>query len=228
MERQHFDLLLLDVDMPGMNGIELLKQIQNRKDLDKTRVIMLSVIGDSATIKKCLEHGAVDYLVKPFVMSMARARIERALHALGKSSATASVDRRNGDICILVVDDDELSRRLLIRQLTEKGFSAVGEENGESVLQRLKEGQIDLVLLDINMPHVPGTKLLQKIRSNPKTASLPVIMVTAEDNVASKLACIESGADGYLTKPVDMGFLLQHIASTIKARDLDTGYIDLG
>lgn len=226
MDRQHFDLVLLDIDMPGMNGIELLKQIQNRRQADKTRVIMLSAHGDPATIKNCLGHGAADYLVKPFVMSLARSRIEQCLHATGKTSA-ADVGRANGGNRILIVDDDELSRRLLARQLTDKGFATLDEESGEQVLQRLANDPVDLVLLDIRMPQVSGIRLLKKIRSNPKTKHLPVIMVTAENNIDSKLACIESGADGYVTKPVDMSLLMRNIASTLKARAMDTIDIDL-
>lgn len=228
MDRQHFDLVLLDIDMPEVNGIELLKQIQNRPHSELTRVIMLSALDDSATIKNCLGHGAADYFVKPFVMSLARSRIERCLRETGKSSGAANAARTNGDIRILVVDDDDLSRRLLTRQLTDNGFAAMGEESGELVLQRLQDGSVDLVLLDINMPQVSGTRLLKKIRNNPKTEHLPVIMVTAQDNIDSKLACIESGADGYITKPVDMGLLMQNIASTLKARSMDIVDIDLG
>lgn len=227
MDRQHFDLVLLDIDMPGMNGIELLKQIQKRPHADQTRVIMLSALSDPATIKNCLGQGAADYLVKPFIMSLARSRIERCLHQTGKTSATASASHTNSGIRILIVDDDELSRRLLMRQLTDKGFTALGEDSGEEVIERLKAEHVDLVLLDINMPRIPGTRLLKRIRNYPQTAHLPVIMVTAEDDIDSKLACVESGADGYITKPVDLGLLMQNIATALKARSMDVVDIDL-
>lgn len=228
MDRQHFSLVLLDIDMPGVNGIELLKKIQNRPHSDQTRVIMLSALSDPATIKNCLEQGAADYLVKPFVMSLARSRIERCLLAAGKPSRAVKADPQNIGTRVLVVDDDELSRRLLTRQLSDRGFVALGEEAGEEVMQRLNEHPVDLLLLDINMPQVSGIRILKRIRSNPKTQHLPVIMVTAEDNIESKLACIESGADGYITKPVNISLLIQSIASTLKARAMDTVDIDLG
>jgi DNA-binding response OmpR family regulator len=228
LDRQHFDLVLLDIDMPGVNGIELLKQIQNRPHSYMTRVIMLSALDDPATIRNCLELGAVDYLVKPFVMSLARARIARCLRESGNpSSANAGRADNRARVRILIVDDDELSRRLLIRQLTDKGFAALGEGNSEKLLQRLQDDPVDLVLLDINMPQVSGIRLLKRLRNNPQTEHLPVIMVTAQDNMDSKLACIESGADGYIAKPVDMVLLMQSIGSTLKARDMDVLNIDL-
>jgi len=230
MDRQVFDLVLLDIDMPGMNGIEFLKQLQRSQRADTTQVIMLSASNDPATIRLCLTEGAADFLVKPFVMALARSRIERCLRDAGKASPAANAmdAPANGDVRILVVDDDELNRRLLTRQLESKGFNVVSEESGKKALQRLRDEPVDLVLLDINMPRMSGTRLLQDIRGNTKTRHLPVIMVTAAADVDSKLACIESGADGYITKPVDMGLLMQSIASTLKVRALtDVEDIDL-
>lgn len=227
MDRQHFSLILLDIDMPGTNGIELLKKIRSKSSANKTQVIMLSALSDPAVIKNCLEQGASDYLIKPFVMALARARIERCLQVSSKATGSNAEQACNGTR-VLIVDDDELSRRLLGRQLTERGFAIVTEGSGDQVMQKLGEHPVDLVLLDINMPQVPGTRILKRIRNNPKTEHLPVIMVTAEDNIASKLACIESGADGYITKPVNIGLLIQSIASTLKARAMDTLDIELG
>ena len=228
MDRQHFVLVLLDIDMPGLNGIELLKKIQKQQKSEKTQVIMLSATSDPATIKNCLEQGAADYIVKPFVMSLARSRIERCLQAVNKSSVVTNADPQLSGTRVLIVDDDELSRRLLTRQLTDRGFVTREEGNSDKVLQQLDAHPIDLVLLDINMPQVSGTRILKKIRDTLKTEHLPVIMVTAEDNFDSKLACIESGADGYITKPVNISLLMQSIASTLKARKRDTVDIDLG
>lgn len=228
MDRQYFSLMLLDIDMPGVNGIELLKKIQSKQRPEKTAVIMLSALSDAGTIKNCLEQGAADYLVKPFVMSLARSRIEQCLQAAGKPSAVTKADPAHSGKRVLIVDDDELSRRLLTRQLTDRGFITFEEGDSGQVMPRLDKERIDLVLLDINMPQLSGTKILKKIRNDQKTEHLPVIMVTAEDNFNSKLACIESGADGYITKPVNIGLLIKSITSTLKARAMDTLDIDLG
>lgn len=227
MERQHFSLVLLDIDMPGMNGIELLKKIQSRPQRSKALVIMLSAISDPAIIKNCLEQGAADYLVKPFVMSLARSRIEQCLQKRGNPGDIPMLDSVHQGARILLVDDDELSRRLLTRQLTSRGYVILEESSAEKVMQRLVDSVVDLVLLDINMPVISGTRILNRIRNNPGTEHLPVIMVTADDSMNSKLACIESGADGYITKPVNLNLLIQSIASTLKARTMNTVNIDL-
>lgn len=231
MERQSFDLVLLDIDMPGMSGLDFLKQLRGNWRADATRVIMLSSNDDAATIKRCLTEGAADYLVKPFILSLARSRIESCLRAAGKQSpvAAGSAPANNREIRILVVDDDDLNRRLLTRQLMQQGFTVVEEGSGKGALQRLQDEPVDMVLLDINMPRRSGTQVLRDIRDNPKTSQMPVIMVSAVSDVETKLACIEAGADGYITKPIDMAQLMANVVSTLRVRALnDVEDIDLG
>jgi DNA-binding response OmpR family regulator len=231
MERQSFDLVLLDIDMPGMSGIDFLKQLRGNWRADATRVIMLSSNDDAATIKRCLTEGAADYLVKPFILSLARSRIESCLRAAGKQTPTGagSAPASHSEIRILVVDDDELNRRLLTRQLMQQGFTVMEEGGGKAALQRLQDEPVDMVLLDINMPRRSGTQVLQDIRDNPKTSQMPVIMVSAVSDVETKLACIEAGADGYITKPIDMAALMANIVSTLRVRaSNEVEDIDLG
>lgn len=226
LARQRFDLVLLDVELPAMDGLETLKRIRANPAWSGMPVIMLSGHCEPKWVAACMAHGAADYLVKPLVMPLVRARIERCLQYRNWDSR-ATPAASTAETRILVVDDDDLSCRLLTRQLKNCGCSASSVTSGETALEQLAREPFDLVLLDINMPKMSGNDLLRKIRSNDKTNRLPVIMVTAVTDLNTMLACIDDGADGYVTKPVDMTYLHNCIRSSLEIKKLGASF-DLG
>jgi len=112
---------------------------------------------------------------------------------------------------ILVVDDEPITRKMVSSLLERKQFTVGIAENGKDCLEKLIEFKPDLVLLDVMMPEMDGYETCRAIRSNPDTASLPVIMLTALDTVEQKIKGFEVGADDYLPKPYNMDELLAHI-----------------
>lgn len=217
--RQRFDLVLLDVDMPGMNGIEMLKKMRADARWAGIPVMMLSGNDSPAARQSCLSAGAADYLVKPLVMPLVHARIARCLDQ-AREPIEELAPPPAGDTRILIVDDDELGCRLLARQLGARGYKVAAVSSGEAALTHLAGNRSDLVLLDINMPVLSGIETLKRIRASERTRTLPVIMVTASSDVANMLECVDQGADGYITKPVDIGWLINCIVSSLKVRRL--------
>jgi putative two-component system response regulator len=215
--RQRFDLLLMDLDMPGMDGIATLKKIRADSRWSGIPVIMLTGNNNPESRRKCLSAGAADYLIKPLVMPLVHARIAACLHA-GKEPIEEMAQPVADGARVLIVDDDELGSRLLGRQLEGRGYSVAIANSGDTALQWLKDGQTDVVLLDINMPGMSGTDTLKQIRANDRTRTLPVIMVTASNDVANMLECVDHGADGYITKPIDFSWLNNCIVSSLKVR----------
>lgn len=217
MNRQRFDLVLLDLEMPGMDGLETLKRIRALSSRRETPVIMLSAHNQNAAIRSCLVHGAADYLVKPLVMSLVRARIERHLAAPSRPGEPGAPEPQR-EVHILIVDDDDLSCRLLAGQLKSRGYAASTVTSGKAALERIGQAGLDVVLLDIGMPDVNGNEILKSIRANDTTKKLPVIMVTASNDVPTMLSCVDEGADGYVTKPVDIAYLHACILSSLEAK----------
>lgn len=121
---------------------------------------------------------------------------------------------------ILVVDDNEMNRELLVRRLERQGHDVMTAEDGAVALEILDSHRIDLVLLDIMMPNVDGYQVLKKMQADEFLSTLPVIMITAIDEVDSAVKCIEMGADDYLTKPFNAVLLTARINASLEKKRL--------
>jgi adenylate cyclase len=126
----------------------------------------------------------------------------------------ASADR------VLIVDDDRINRKLLTRGVELAGHEAHTAENGRDALDLLRDGQYDLVLLDIVMPELDGVSVLDQIKADPRLQHVPVIMISAVDEVDSVVRCIEMGAEDYLPKPFDPVILRARINAGLAKKRL--------
>ena len=104
---------------------------------------------------------------------------------------------------VLVVDDDPVNRSMLSRSLETDGHEVTTVESGAEALEIVGSQAFDVVLLDVVMPGMDGYQVLERLKVDPELRHLPVVMVTAVDDLASAVRCIELGADDYLSKPVD-------------------------
>jgi putative two-component system response regulator len=119
---------------------------------------------------------------------------------------------------ILVADDQAANRELLDELLTTQGFRVVTVPDGAAAVEELTRTQVDLVLLDVMMPHLNGFEVCQKIKSNPETCLIPIVLVTALSDKKDRIEGIEAGADDFLTRPVDRTELLARVGSLLKLK----------
>lgn len=119
---------------------------------------------------------------------------------------------------ILIVDDQPKNIELLEAYLTPWGYKALEASSGEEGLKRLATDQIDIVLLDIMMPVMDGYEVTRKIRANPASRLLPIILVTALQNAEDRVKGIEAGCDDFISKPFDKMELLARIRSLLKVK----------
>lgn len=119
---------------------------------------------------------------------------------------------------ILVVDDEHDLSQMMVDLLTEAGFEARSADSGREALTDIQADPPDLVLLDVNMPELDGFELAAMLKADPTTATIPIIMVSANEGRGARLIGLESGAEDYLAKPVDPAELLAKIRNLLLLR----------
>jgi class 3 adenylate cyclase len=128
---------------------------------------------------------------------------------------------------ILVVDDTANNVKLLKDLLTVRGYAVVTASSGSEGLEQIEKERPDLVLLDVMMPGMNGYDVCRRIRENPGTGVLPVVMVTALDPGQERIKGLEAGADDFLTKPINQPELLARVRSLLRIKELWDQVIDL-
>lgn len=117
---------------------------------------------------------------------------------------------------LLIVDDNDVNRNLLVRRLQQSSYRVIDTDNGAEALELAAQHGVDLVLLDILMPGMDGYRVLEQLRMEERTRAIPVIMLTAVHEVDSVVRCFELGADDYLTKPYNIPFVRSRVAACLR------------
>jgi adenylate cyclase len=124
---------------------------------------------------------------------------------------------------VLVVDDNEMNRDMLSRRLQRQNYQVLMAEDGEKALEMIRANAFDLVLLDIMMPKLSGYEVLERVKKDDQTRHLPVIMISAVDDLDSVVKCIELGAEDYLFKPFNPVLLKARVSASLEKNRLRKG-----
>ncbi len=129
---------------------------------------------------------------------------------------------------LLVVDDNSMNRIMLSRYITKLGYRPSLAENGRQALEKLQGEPFDLVLLDVQMPEMDGYQVLEQLKADPRLRDIPVIMISAVDELESVVKCIELGAQDYLPKPFNPVLLRARLTACLERkwlRDQEVDYL---
>lgn len=112
---------------------------------------------------------------------------------------------------VMVVDDNKITTKLLRRYLEANGYEAVEAYDGIDCLEKINERLPDAIVLDVMMPRMDGYETVKNIKANDETKHIPVVIVTALNDVANQLKSIEAGADDFLSKPIEEKLLIAKV-----------------
>jgi cyclic di-GMP phosphodiesterase len=119
---------------------------------------------------------------------------------------------------VLVADDEEANRELMEELLSNEGYKVITAPDGSSALQELGRAEVDVVVLDVLMPGMSGLEVCERIKANPETYLLPVILTTSLSDKQDRINGIKVGADDFLNRPVDRTELLARVRSLLKLK----------
>jgi len=208
---------IIDWRLPDMNGIEVTRQIRSLHD--DTPIIILTAYDWSDIEVEAKAAGLTAFCAKPMFMSDLR---ETLMSALGQKPADAVqrlLPEKNADFKgkhILLVEDNELNREIAQEILREYGFLVDSAENGAVAVEKVSTaapGSYDLLLMDVQMPIMDGYTATRKIRAldDPARAKLPIIAMTANAFDEDRRNALESGMNGFLSKPIVIDDLVQEL-----------------
>ena len=220
-EGRPYDVALLDLEMPEMDGLTLARAIKADPKIANTRLIALATLGKHLGEAQMLEAGLAAYLIKPIKQSrlldclvdvIGRAAAE---HVFAKTDVRAaetispSVLAERQNVNILLAEDNPINQKVALATLKKLGYSADTADNGLEVMSALQRKPYSVVFMDCQMPEMDGfaaARQIRKLEANgepcPWSAPVHIIALTAIAMEGDREKCLAAGMDDYITKPV--------------------------
>jgi signal transduction histidine kinase/DNA-binding response OmpR family regulator len=243
--RQAYPLVLLDANMPEMDGFTLAEKIKKNDALTGATIMMISSSRRQGDAERCREVGISLFLLKPVKQS---SLFDAILNTLSKSSnlqkdgkdvlskekmAVSKLQEKKGismdtSLKILLAEDNAINRKLAEALLQKKGWSVVTVMNGKEALERLKNESFDLILMDVQMPVMDGFVATNKIRQDEASTGnrIPIIAMTAHAMKGDREKCMEAGMDDYVSKPMKAEELYNAIQRSMNGKSRPAGAPD--
>jgi CheY-like chemotaxis protein/signal transduction histidine kinase/HPt (histidine-containing phosphotransfer) domain-containing protein len=205
VKRQDFDLVLMDCQMPGLDGYKATRAIR-QWEVDQNRrpalIMALTANALSGDKERCLDAGMNDYVSKPFTLTTLGSTIARNIQ---RHDARYLANPAGPGPRILVVDDNSINQQVTKAMLDEFGYCAQIVSDGDEALEAMRASQFDLILMDCHMPVRDGYDTTREIRRLEYKAAngsrVPVVAVTADLMQSNRELCLDCGMDDYISKP---------------------------
>jgi signal transduction histidine kinase/CheY-like chemotaxis protein len=216
-----YRLVLLDQQMPEMDGFEVIHRMRPQAELKNAAIMMLTSSDHSANAAKCRELGVGAFLVKPIQPSDL---LKSMLRILGKLPSPSPAPRPAVKqqptpvfafpLNILVAEDNPVNQKLATVLLERAGHQVSVAVNGAEAVTRWREADFDLILMDVQMPELDGLEATRQIRQEEQTTGrhVPIVAVTAHSMTGDRDRCLQAGMDDHLSKPIQRQELLGVLA----------------
>jgi signal transduction histidine kinase/DNA-binding response OmpR family regulator len=214
-KKNAYPLILLDSQMPELDGFSVAKAIKQAPNHSESVLIMLTSAGIRGDAERCRELGINAYLAKPVRRSELLEAIKLALGSHQRSENNLPVITRHllresrRQLKILLAEDNAVNQMLAVRLLEKRGHTVTVAQTGTLAVKAHESQPFDLVLMDVQMPEMDGLEATIAIRQREKVSGkhIPIIAMTAHAMVGDRELCLKAGMDGYVTKPLDVGDL---------------------
>ena len=206
--REDYQIILLDWKLPGMNGIQVAKEIRHNLG-DEVPILLISAYDWSEFEAEAREAGISGFISKPLFKSTLYYALRQYM---GTETENGQTSNPNSDLSgrrILIAEDNELNWEVANELLSDLGVELDWAEDGQICLdkfQKSPEGYYDAVLMDIRMPHMTGYEATKMIRglNHPDALSIPIIAMSADAFSDDIQHCLECGMNGHIAKPIDI------------------------
>jgi CheY-like chemotaxis protein/HPt (histidine-containing phosphotransfer) domain-containing protein len=200
------DLVLLDAQMPDMDGFAVAERIADMTQWPKLPMVMLSSAGLKGDAQRSRDVGILGYVSKPISREELLQVIARVLQRDDQASQELvtrhSVKEQDAALNVLLVEDHVINQKLAVALLERWGHRVTVAANGQIALDELAQRTFDVVLMDMMMPVMDGIEATRHIRATETDRHVPIIAMTANAMEADRERCIEAGMDDYLSKPI--------------------------
>ncbi len=218
-----FDLVMMDYQMPGLDGLETIRRIKAHPNLAKTpSIVMVSAYGREEVMAKAQKMGAKGFLIKPVNPSLL---FDTILEALGYQAAKAMVGASprgfKGELLVrgahvLLAEDNEINQQVATEMLQRAGVTVDIAWNGREAVDRVDRRNYDAVLMDVQMPEMDGYQATRAIREKAQHQGLPIIAMTAHAMAGYREECLAVGMNDYVTKPINPDQLFTVLSHWVK------------
>ena len=205
-----FDLVILDWQMPGMDGIETarrLRQVPTEAGRAAPQVILVSAYDRDDIASQAEDLGLAGLLIKPVKANILAETMLTAINPRRQGQTAFHLQEREDDwtgFQILLVEDNDLNQMVAREILEQSGFTVTIAENGREGVEAVRSKHFDCVLMDVQMPVMDGYTATHEIRADPRFNKLPIIAMTANAIVGDRERALAEGMDDYVTKPLDV------------------------
>jgi PAS domain S-box-containing protein len=223
---EQFNLVVLDLMMPGMDGFELARRIKSDPEIANVHLVMLTSFGERGDATRSRELGIAAYLTKPVRQSQLFDCLAKVISASSSKQETKSpaqpvvtkhslAEAKMSNKRLLLAEDNAVNQKVALRQLQKLGYRADAVANGREAIEALGRIPYDLVLMDCQMPEMDGYEATAEIRRREGALKHTwIVAMTANALEGDRAKCIAAGMDDYVSKPVkveDLGAVLSNL-----------------
>jgi two-component system, sensor histidine kinase and response regulator len=213
-----YRLLLLDEHMPGMDGMEVLDRIRRNPALESVVIMMLTSSNQIKSAALCHQMGVKAYLIKPISSSdlLGSIRLTMGVHMPASTvTPAAGVSGSSLSLRILLAEDNLVNQKVAMGMLGKMGHRITLATNGLEALEQWRQGDFDLILMDVQMPKMNGLQATTQIRREEATdAHVQIIAMTPSAMSEERDRCLAAGMDDFISKPISYKVIEQMIATT--------------